>query len=267
MATDIAEVVGAALGLNLLFGIPLFPAGVIAGAGAFAILALQQMGFRRLEAGITALVGVVVASFVFELFHANPDGGEVAKPPLRAGLRRDREHPAGHRDHRRDGDAARRLPALGADPEADRRPRRRARRADPALREGRRGDRDVAGGRGQPLDDDRRRGPLPRQRPGRDRLDRRRLRRAQVAGLDQRGDGLRHRPAGLGLRLLLGRDDGRAGRDAGLHPAAHPDLRAPRGDPGAGAGRARRSASTRPTRWSAARSCSPSASPSRWCRC
>ena len=53
MATDIAEVVGAALGLNLLFGIPLFPAGLIAGAGAFAILGLQQMGFRRLEAGIT----------------------------------------------------------------------------------------------------------------------------------------------------------------------------------------------------------------------
>jgi manganese transport protein len=79
MATDIAEVVGAALGLNLLFGVPLFPAGVLAGAGAFGILALQQMGFRKLEAGITALVGVVVASFVFELFHASPSGGEVAK--------------------------------------------------------------------------------------------------------------------------------------------------------------------------------------------
>ncbi len=79
MATDIAEVVGAALGLNLLFGLPLFPAGVLAGAGAFAILALQQMGFRRLEAGITALVGVVVASFVIELFHAKPAAGEVAK--------------------------------------------------------------------------------------------------------------------------------------------------------------------------------------------
>ena len=79
MATDIAEVVGAALGLNLLFGIPLFPAGLIAGAGAFTILALQRMGFRRLEAGITVLVGVVVASFVFELFDASPDGGEIAK--------------------------------------------------------------------------------------------------------------------------------------------------------------------------------------------
>jgi manganese transport protein len=79
MATDVAEVVGAALGLNLLFGIPLFPAGLLAGAGAFAILGLQQLGFRRLEAGITALVGVVVGSFVIELFHAKPDGGEVAR--------------------------------------------------------------------------------------------------------------------------------------------------------------------------------------------
>src|SRR3954454_23451756 len=48
MATDIAEVVGAALGLNLLFGIPLFPAALVAGAGAFALLALQQKGYRRL---------------------------------------------------------------------------------------------------------------------------------------------------------------------------------------------------------------------------
>jgi manganese transport protein len=79
MSTDVAEVVGAALGLNLLFGIPLFPAGLIAGAGAFAILGLQQMGFRRLEAAITVLVGVVVAGFAFEIISAKPDGGEVAK--------------------------------------------------------------------------------------------------------------------------------------------------------------------------------------------
>jgi manganese transport protein len=79
MACDIAEVVGAALGLNLLFGIPLFPAGIIAGAGAFGILTLQQKGFRRLEAGITVLVGVVVASFAFELLDAKPNAGEVAR--------------------------------------------------------------------------------------------------------------------------------------------------------------------------------------------
>ena len=79
MATDIAEVVGAALGLNLLFGIPLFPAGIIAGIGAFAILALQQQGYRRLEAGISVLVGVVVASFVYELFDASPEASEIGK--------------------------------------------------------------------------------------------------------------------------------------------------------------------------------------------
>jgi manganese transport protein len=79
MACDVAEVVGAALGLNLLFGVPLFPAGLIAGAGAFAILTLQQKGFRRLEAGITALVGVVVASFAFELFDAHPVAGQVGR--------------------------------------------------------------------------------------------------------------------------------------------------------------------------------------------
>jgi manganese transport protein len=79
MSTDVAEVVGAALGLNLLFGIPLFPAALIAGAGAFTILALQQRGFRRLEAVISVLVGVIVLAFGFEIFAADPDGGEVAK--------------------------------------------------------------------------------------------------------------------------------------------------------------------------------------------
>ena len=78
-ACDVAEIVGAALGLNLLFGIPLFPAGLLAGAGAFAILALQQKGFRRLEAVIAGMVGVVVAAFAFEIFNSNPDGTEVAK--------------------------------------------------------------------------------------------------------------------------------------------------------------------------------------------
>jgi manganese transport protein len=79
MATDIAEVVGAALGLHLLFGIPLFPAGLIAGAGAFAILALQQRGFRRLEAVIAGMVGVVVLGFAFEIVNSKPDGGEALK--------------------------------------------------------------------------------------------------------------------------------------------------------------------------------------------
>ncbi|MBA2522870.1 MAG: Nramp family divalent metal transporter [Solirubrobacterales bacterium] len=79
MATDVAEVIGAALGLYLLFGIPLFWAGVIAGAGSFAILTLQQRGFRKLEAVIAAFVGVVIASFVFEVTRSDPDPGGIAK--------------------------------------------------------------------------------------------------------------------------------------------------------------------------------------------
>jgi manganese transport protein len=79
MATDLAEIMGASLGLNLLFGIPLFPAALISGAGAFAILALQQRGFRRLEAVIAVMVGAVVAAFAFEVFNAGADGGQIAR--------------------------------------------------------------------------------------------------------------------------------------------------------------------------------------------
>ena len=78
MATDLAEVLGAALGLHLLFGMPLFPAGLLAGAGAFGILALQRYGFRRLEAVIAAMVGVIVVAFAFEVVLARPDPGSVA---------------------------------------------------------------------------------------------------------------------------------------------------------------------------------------------
>ena len=77
MATDLAEVLGAALGLHLLFGMPLFPAGLLAGAGAFGILALQRYGFRRLEAVIAGMVGVIVVAFALEVVLAKPDPGEV----------------------------------------------------------------------------------------------------------------------------------------------------------------------------------------------
>ena len=57
MATDIAEFVGAAIGINLLTGLPLFPAALLTGVAAFVILALQARGFRRLESVIAAFVG------------------------------------------------------------------------------------------------------------------------------------------------------------------------------------------------------------------
>jgi manganese transport protein len=78
MATDLAEFVGAALGLNILFHIPLLPAGLITGVAAFAILTLQARGFRPLEAVITVLVGVIVVAFAFEVFLAKPSVPAVA---------------------------------------------------------------------------------------------------------------------------------------------------------------------------------------------
>jgi manganese transport protein len=78
MATDLAEVLGAALGLSLLFGIPLGWGAVIAVAAAFLILALQATGFRRLEAVIAVFVGVIVIAFAFELLAVTPDPGVMA---------------------------------------------------------------------------------------------------------------------------------------------------------------------------------------------
>src|SRR5205823_4887538 len=72
MATDLAEFVGAALGLYLVFGIPLFIAGLLTGVLAFAILGLQASGFRRLEATIAGLVGIIVIAFGLEVFRASP---------------------------------------------------------------------------------------------------------------------------------------------------------------------------------------------------
>ncbi|WP_037076568.1 Nramp family divalent metal transporter [Pseudonocardia spinosispora] len=67
MATDLAEFVGAAVGLNLLFGVPLFPAGLITAVVAFAILALEQRGYRRFELAIVALLALVFFGFLYDL--------------------------------------------------------------------------------------------------------------------------------------------------------------------------------------------------------
>jgi manganese transport protein len=72
MSTDVAEFLGAALGLNLLFGVPLLPAGLITGVIAFAILELQTRGFRRFELAITALLGIIFAGFLYETLRIGP---------------------------------------------------------------------------------------------------------------------------------------------------------------------------------------------------
>src|ERR687883_1530466 len=78
MATDLAEFLGAALGFHLLLGVGLFPAAVITGVTAFAILGLQRFGFRPFEATIAAIVGVIGICYLGELFKAKPPLGTVA---------------------------------------------------------------------------------------------------------------------------------------------------------------------------------------------
>ena len=72
MSTDIAEFLGAALGLNLLFGVPLLPAGFMTGILAFAILELQSHGFRRFELAITGLLGIIFLGFLYETLRIGP---------------------------------------------------------------------------------------------------------------------------------------------------------------------------------------------------
>jgi manganese transport protein len=79
MATDLAEFLGAALGIKLLLGIPLFPAAVITGVITFLILGLQRFGFRPLEAVIAAFVAVIGVCYLGELWFAHPPLGTVAK--------------------------------------------------------------------------------------------------------------------------------------------------------------------------------------------
>ena len=67
MSTDLAEFVGAAVGLNLLFHVPMFAAGLVTAVVAFAILALEQRGYRRFELAIAALLGIVLLGFAYDL--------------------------------------------------------------------------------------------------------------------------------------------------------------------------------------------------------
>jgi manganese transport protein len=77
MATDLAEFLGAAIGIHLLTGLGLFPSAVASGVAAFAILGLLRFGARLLEAVIAVLVGVIGACYVAELTFAHPDFGAV----------------------------------------------------------------------------------------------------------------------------------------------------------------------------------------------
>ena len=78
-ATDLAEVIGTAIGLNLLFGIPLEIGVVITALDVFLILYLQNKGFRWIEAFIITLLGVIAVCFIVQIAMADPDWGSVIR--------------------------------------------------------------------------------------------------------------------------------------------------------------------------------------------
>ena len=79
VATDLAEVIGTAIGLNLLFGIPLELGVLITALDVFLILYLQKLGFRYLEALIITLLGVIALCFGIQIALADPDWGGVIR--------------------------------------------------------------------------------------------------------------------------------------------------------------------------------------------
>ncbi len=76
-ACDLAEVVGSAIALQLLFGIPLIWGCLITAADVFAVLYLQHKGFRRMEAIVTTLIATIALCFATELFFSRPNFGDV----------------------------------------------------------------------------------------------------------------------------------------------------------------------------------------------
>jgi manganese transport protein len=77
MATDLAEFVGAAIALNLLFDVPLFPAGLITAVVAFAVLSVRSRGYRGFEVTIAAMLGIILLGFLYDSFQIGGDAGDV----------------------------------------------------------------------------------------------------------------------------------------------------------------------------------------------
>jgi manganese transport protein len=103
-ACDLAEVIGSAIALNLLFHIPLLYGVLITGLDVLLILLLQRWGFRYVEALVIALIGTIIAMFGVQMFLSRPDYWPVRHQPRHAV----------HRDWNagRDGDAAQSLSPL-----------------------------------------------------------------------------------------------------------------------------------------------------------
>ena len=238
IATDLAEFVGAAIALNLLFGVPPFTAGLMTAVVAFAILALQTRGYRRFELAIAALLGIVLLGFLYDLLQVGVDGPAFVSGMvphfdgtesilIAVGILGATVMPHVVYLH-----SALTQSRIKAENDDERRELMRFQRADVMIAMG------LAGvinltmlvvaaqlfhDSGHTLD----------------RLDRGRPRRAQHAARRRRRARLRGRAAGLRAVELERRHVRRPGRDAGLHQLPHPALPAPRDHHDARADRAR----------------------------
>ena len=216
MATDLAEFVGAAIALNLLFGMPLLPAGLVTAVVAFALLALQSRGYRRFELVIAGMLGVILLGFLVDALLVPHDAAGIASGfipgfagtdslLLATGILGATVMPHVIYLHS----------ALAAPHPGEQ--RRRAARLMSFQR--RRDDRDGRRRRDQHVDADHRRVAV---RGHRNRLDRGRPRRLRRDGRARRRAGVRARPAGVRLRGLERRHLRRPGGDAGLHQPHDP---------------------------------------------
>ena len=130
MATDLAEFLGGAIGLALLFKMPLIAGMGVTAVITYAILMVESRGFRPVELIIGSLVGIIGLCYLIEMFIAPVDWARGGLSLGHAGNPRCRGAAALGRHHRRDRHAARGLSAFRADAGAHARPRRA--RAPPA---------------------------------------------------------------------------------------------------------------------------------------
>ncbi len=122
MATDLAESIGAAIGISVLFHLPLLAGLLITFAITWGLLTFQSRGFRPIELIITGFVGIISLAYLDRAVHRAARLGSGVLPQRGAATLRAGQRDAGGRHRRRHGDAARDLSALGHDDEPGARP-------------------------------------------------------------------------------------------------------------------------------------------------
>ena len=119
-ACDLAEVLGSAVALNLMFHIPLLWAVIITGLDVLLLLGLQRFGMRTIEAVVLLLVATISVCYFIEIFvlpQTQPSFAEMGLALVSPSLGQDGNARIGHRHHRGHGHAPQPLPALGPGPD------------------------------------------------------------------------------------------------------------------------------------------------------